>query len=248
MNLDQMLKLAKNNLKTAILLGMFLGALSFVTLVVTQKSFRSNVDFLVAQNQTGTVDYYTLSRSADYLTSIMTEAVYSEKFLDEVLNTGKVSTSFLSGRGADRLDSWKKTVSVKKNSNIGILNLSIFANSENQAAEISGAVLDVLEKKNSLFLGEGQNLQIRILSGPIIEKNPSPAQIFLAALGGFAVGFLLFLLFIIYRTEYFKDSYTVGASGSFEMSVEPRKESFQETSDMSEDGEYWRERLNKMMS
>jgi capsular polysaccharide biosynthesis protein len=261
MSSKNMLRLVNSHLKSAILAGMFLGAVSFLTLVATQKSFKSSLDLLVVQNQTGSADYYTMSRSADYLTNIITESVYSEKFLSEAFATGKISSSLLPRDNAERLKEWQKIVSVKKNSNVGILNVNIFADTQNQAAEISAAVADVLQNKNSLFLGQGQNLEIRILSGPIIEKNPSVSQIALASVGGMVTGTLLFLLFVIYREEFNQENYRQqyyenlnryenGESREEENEatvVESNEEKNQDEY-FSENGDFWKERLNQMRS
>lgn len=246
-----MLRLAKNNLKTAFLFGMLLGAVSFVFLVITQKNFKSDVDLLIVQNQAGAADYYTLSRSADYLTDIIAEAIYSEKFLDEAWQTGKISSTFISGSNAAKLKKWQKIISIRKNSNVGIINLSIFGDSENQAAEISGAVTNVLINKNALFLGRGQELEVRVLSGPIIKKNPSPAQIAISSLGGFIVGLSLVFIFVIYREEYFKKEKISTESGKFEIVFNKPgedKERVKESDYLSEDGQYWKEKLEKLSS
>jgi capsular polysaccharide biosynthesis protein len=246
MNTQLMLKLAKNNLKTALLFGLFLGALSFLVLVTTQKSFKSSLDLLVVQSQTGTVDYYTLSRSADYLTNVITESVYSEKFLDEVKATGKITAPFLIGDNAQKLKDWQKVISVKKNSSVGILNIKIFANTQSQAAEISDAVTDVLINKNDLFLGKGQNLEIRILSGPIIEKNPSLSQIASSVVGGLVMGILFYLLFVIYREEYFRKDEMILFDNNSEIVPERESQEIENQDYLSEDSEYWKKKLESL--
>lgn len=218
MNAEKMFQLIKNSFKSAILVGLLLGAISFLILVVTQKSFRSSIDVIIAQNQEGKVDYYEMSRSADYLSSILTEAIYSEKFLDEVNSTGKNSGDFLIGDKAKKIKKWEKIINVKKNAGVGIMKLEIFGDTQNQVGEVSNGVLDVLINKNSLFFGKGQNLEVRVLSGPIIEKNPSFGKIAVTSVGGFVVGILLTFLFVIYREEYFEKD-TLVLRNNFENSL-----------------------------
>ena len=203
MTLEKMLELAKNNLKNLIFAGMLLGALSFLALVVTQKNYSASADLLVVQNQQGFSDYYALSKSSDYLSGILMESVYSEKFLEEIKNTNLISTSFLPLDKAERLKEWQKTVKLKKNASVGIITVEIFANSQKQAGDISNAVINVLANKYSLFLGQGQNVEIRVLSGPIVEKNPTVVQILLVSFFGFAVGVMLAFMLAYYRSQYF---------------------------------------------
>ncbi|MFA7319483.1 MAG: hypothetical protein WC022_02695 [Parcubacteria group bacterium] len=210
MTTENMLKLAKNHLKTALLFGLFVGALSFFILVMTQKNFSSNTDILMSQSQSGATDYYALSQSTNYLTNILSQSIYSEKFIEEVEATGKISNNFLTGDSAQRLKEWKRIVHVKNNSSVGIMNVQVFGDTQAGTYQLSQSILDVLINRNSFFLGQDQNVNVRVLSGPIVEKNPSFVQIMLSGIGGFAVGVFFFLLVVIYRAEFFKKEEAVG--------------------------------------
>jgi len=218
-----MLKLAKKRAGVIVLTGLLLGALSFVILIVTQKNFRASSDILVVQNQQGFSDYYALSKSADYLSGVLTESIYSEKFLEELNATNIVSSNFLPSNKLDRLREWNKIVRVSKSSNVGIISIDVFGDSQKQVVEISNAVLAVLTTKSDLFLGQGQNIEIRVLSGPIFEKNPSMISIVLASVGGFVVGVLLMLMWIFYQTEFGKYKNVV-LSNSAEKVLSPEEE------------------------
>jgi capsular polysaccharide biosynthesis protein len=196
------MRILKSGLKSAIPWGLLLASLSFFILVVSQKSYKSNIDILVVQNQEGFSDYFALSKSADYLSGVLLESVYSEKFLEEVISTGKAPSMPLPSEKNERLKEWQKIVRVRKNSNIGIINLEIFANNSREANDISQAVLQVLSEKNDLFLGRGQNIEIRLLSGPMVEKNPTVSEIGAAVAGGFFLGIVLVLAWYFYRNSY----------------------------------------------
>jgi len=81
MNSQNFINLAKTRVKTMILAGLLVSALSFLLLVTTQYNFCAGSDLLVVQNQNGFTDYYALSKSADFLTSVLVESAYSEKFI-----------------------------------------------------------------------------------------------------------------------------------------------------------------------
>ncbi len=235
MNLESMLRLAKKELGIIILMGLLAGALSFTALVVSQKNFRASSDLLVVQNQNGFSDYYALSKSADYLAGVLVESIYSEKFLDEIDSTKLVSGSFLPQNKKDRLDTWNKMVRINKNSNAGILNIQVFGDSQKQVVEVSTAILEVLKTKSFLFLGRGQDIDIRILSGPIYEKNPSLTSIALAVGGGFFVGVLLTLMWVFYRAELSR-SRQVFLTGMGEKKLSPEEETERRAQ------EYWKNR------
>lgn len=187
-----------------ILIGLLAAALSFLFLVTTQYNFRAGSDLLVVQNQNGFTDYYALSKSADYLTSVLVESAYSEKFISEVKNTGLVSAAFLPTNKLDSLKKWERMVKISRNPNLGIVRIEVFGEDQKQVTDISNAIIQVMTTKNYLFLGSGQNIDARVLSGPIWEKNPSVGNISLAVIGGFIIGFLLALLGIFYRAEKYE--------------------------------------------
>jgi len=200
MNSEKVLYIAKKRLGMIILSGLLVGALSFVFLIATQKNFRASSDVIISQNQPGLSDYYAMSKSADYLSGILVQSIYSEKFIDEVSNANIVRAGFLPQDKMARLKEWSKTVKANKDSNLGILHLEVFANSQKDTLDISNTILKVLTEKNDLFLGSNQNIEVKILSGPIWEKNPSVAEIAGVLLGGFLVGVILSLM-LVYRRE-----------------------------------------------
>jgi hypothetical protein len=200
MTSEKVLYIAKKRLGIIVLSGLLLGALSFVFLITSQKNFRANSDLLISQSQPGFSDYYAMSKSADYLSGILIESIYSEKFIDEVGNTNIVRQNFLPSDKRERLIAWSKIVKASKDSNLGIIHLEIFANTQKDALDISNAILSVLNDKKDLFLGNSQNIEVKVLSGPIWEKNPSVAEIAATLSGGFLVGAILCLM-QVYRKE-----------------------------------------------
>ena len=191
MNAQKLVILAKKRLGSLILGALFVGALSFLFLVVSQKNFRSDMDLLVVQNQQGFSDYYALSKSADYLTSVLTESIYSEKFIDELDNSGLNVDAFLPQDKSQRLKTWAKTINISRNPSLGMIHVEVFGVTQKQTLEISNAMVNVITTKYFSFLGRGQDLDVRLLSGPIVEKNPSLTNIILAIVLGLVAGFIV---------------------------------------------------------
>lgn len=201
MPINDIFGLLKNKVRIILLSGLFFSAFTFLFLVISQEKFKSTASLLVVQNQQGFSDYYALSRSADYLTNILIESIYSEKFLEEMNNTNIVSSPFLPNNKLERLKEWNRIVRVNKNSNLGIINIEVFGNNRVQATEISNAVISVLTSRNFVFLGKGQDIDVRVLNGPIWEKNPSLGNIASAVSGGFVVGIILAFMILFFREE-----------------------------------------------
>ncbi len=259
MNIKSFFKLIKQYFGMALLSGMLLGAFSFLFLVTTQKNFRSSADVLISQNQVG-ADYYSLSQSANYLTNILTQSMYGEKFLNEVNTKSKVLNPILKGDRAKKIKKWRHIIQIKNDSHLGIMHIEIFGDTQNQTKIIAQDVLDILVNRNSFFLGQDRNITVSVLSGPIIEKNPSSLQIVVTSMGGFLVGVLLFVLFLVYKKEYekqsiaeieFKQASTSSQNeDNLANNIYPIEENLTEEDNqadkyLSADSDYWKKRLQE---
>ncbi len=187
----------KHRIGIIILAGLFLASLSFLFIVTTEKNFKVTTDFLIVQNQTGSQDFYSLSRSADYIGSVLNKAIYSELFINEVVKTGKVDSNFLPINESERLKDWSKMVRVSRNSQLGIITVEVFGNDQRKTIDISEGIIEVMKTKNYLFRGKF-SMDVRVLSGLILEKNPSFKNIVLVVAGGFVVGIVLSGIFFYY--------------------------------------------------
>ena len=59
----------------------------------------------------------------------------------------------------------------------------------------------MLTTKSDLFIGEGQNVDVKILSGPVTEKNPSIENIIAVTIAGFVLGIILSSLWYVFKDE-----------------------------------------------
>ena len=199
--MNNFLLLMKKNIGFIALGGILLGSLSFLFLVINEKNFKVQTDFLIVQNQNEGQDYYTLSKSAEYLGNVLGESVYSELFVDEIVKTGKVDSEFLPFDKKERMKEWSKMVNVNRNPQLGMITVSVLNNNQKTASDISDGIAEVLTKKNYLFRGNGQDIEVRILTGPIVEKNPSFLNLFLVIVGGFLIGAILSIAWLYYKNE-----------------------------------------------
>ena len=192
--------LVKEKLGAIILVGVLVASLSFLALVASQKNFKAGTDFLIIQNQTESQDFYSLFKSAEYVRDILSESVYSELFINEVIKTEKINSEFLPFDKRKRMKEWSRIVKVKGGSQPGIISVEILGDNQKEVLNISESVIEVMLTKNRLFRGEG-NIEVKVLSGPIIEKNPGLGDIIMVVTGGFALGFLISLIGIYYKEE-----------------------------------------------
>ncbi len=180
-------------------------AMAFVFL--SGADYEVKTDYLVSQEGVESKDYYTIARSAEYMGKILGEVVYSEKFINAALETGKMTPDFFPAGKQDRLKSWNSAVKVEKRLDLGILSITILHDNQKEAMRVSQAVSQVLIEKNNLFLGTGdKSVPIAILSGPIVERNPSMKEVLASVFGGFFFGILIASAFIFIKEEVFRKS------------------------------------------
>lgn len=203
MSYESFFLILKRKWGSLFLSGLLAGSLAFFSLVFFSKHFKATTDFLVVQTGTSqSQDFYSMLKSSEYLGKVLSQSVGSEKFIGAVVETGGVDGNFLPGNPKDRLEAWEKIVKVTNNPDVGTLHIEVLGDSDRETLRVAQAVGQVLTEKNVLFRsGEEKSVEIRTLSGPIIEKNPSIERIVLATGAGAFFGFSLFMLFVLIKSE-----------------------------------------------
>ncbi len=171
------------------LFGVFVAATVFFVETAVSARYAVRTDFMVVQTSSSQ-DFYTLFKSSEYLSKVLSESMYSERFINAVIETGKVSAQgFLPTDKRDRLNRWRSMVSVDKNIELGMLSVSVKADTEREAGKTMEALTEVLINRNKEFRGgDEKSVEIRILSGPITDRNPTPKELLTLSVLGFLAG------------------------------------------------------------
>jgi capsular polysaccharide biosynthesis protein len=216
-----LIRFMKKSIGSIIIVGLFFALISFFLLISTEKRFKAKTDFLIVQDQMGTQDFYSLSKSAEFLGGVLGEVVYSSVFIEEVIATGKVDSEFFPLSDRERLRKWKKIVKIESSPRLGIIRVEVFESDYERALNISEAIAEIMTKKNYLFRGK-VNLDVRILTGPIIERNPDNEKIALVVVSGFILGALLKVIQLYYLFVR-KNNYNNGEDMYLESLIQQEK-------------------------
>lgn len=197
-----LLSTLRSKIGTLLLWGVLFGALGFFGLMVTEKPFQTKMDFLVVQTNAGNQDFYTQFKSSEYLGNVLGEAIFSERFVNAVVETGKVNAEFLPFNKKDKLKAWKEMVAVQKNMELGIISVTVSGKSEREISRTMDAIAVVLAERNSLFRGgDEKSVEIRVLSGPILEQNPTLSKIAKVVMAAFLAGVFVATFFVVVKSE-----------------------------------------------
>lgn len=192
--------LFKEKKGSILLFGFFIAAAVFFVETAISPRYAVRTDFMVVQ-LSGSQDFYTLFKSSEYLGKVLSESMYSERFINAVIETGKVSAQgFLPTDKRARLSAWRSMVSVEKNIELGMLSVSVKADTEREAGKTMEALSDVLIHRNTEFRGgEEKAVEVRVLSGPITDRNPTPKELFVLAVLGFLAGVFVRATWIVLK-------------------------------------------------
>lgn len=196
----QLMSALRDKKGSLVLAGIFVAALSFFVVTLTSPRFKVTTDFMVVQVNTTSQDFYTLFKSSEYLGKVLSESMMSERFINAVIETGKVDKGFLPTGKRERLEAWREMIAIEKNIELGMLSVAVKADTEREAGKVMQAISDVLITKNVEFRGGDEKaVEIRILSGPITERNPEPKELAVIILTGFLAGMSLMTLRVVSR-------------------------------------------------
>ncbi len=194
--------IAKESFSQGLVLGIAIAVFGVAAAFVMQERFKVSADFMISSSQEGQ-DYYTATRSAEYMSRVLSEIVYSESFIAAVVDTKRVDTAFLPRDKKDRLETWSEMLQVKKNGELGLIRISVTGESDREVLRISQAIIAVLgEKSGELFGGGGNDVRVRLLSGPIIENNPSASELGGIILAGLILGVFAVFAWRLVREEF----------------------------------------------
>lgn len=202
MNHYQISAIIKQKAGQMVLAGLFLAAVSFWGVMLFSPKYQSNFDVLVVQNQAGFVDSYTLAKSTEHFSKLLSESVYTETFLNKVVEGYPELGKTLPVDREDRMKDWGKMVRTSLNMELGMIHFKVLGTNKAKAENISRTVAGVLANSNSLFVSPNQKIEVRMLNAPIVKTNPGAGNMVLLVIASFFIGALLVFVAGFYKAVY----------------------------------------------
>jgi capsular polysaccharide biosynthesis protein len=187
---------ATKNILTIIFITSLLVLVAFIFSFWQTPDYKSSSKLLVIFNQEN-IDTYTASRTANYVTGILGEAVYSESFINLVFKSETKLIDNLGSRAETRQKSWKQAVKIKVLENKGIMIIDVFGENRSQTALLAGAVTKTIVDNHGVYDGSDDRVTIRVLDEPSIYENWALTKIIRDTLIGLTAGLVLGLTFVI---------------------------------------------------
>jgi capsular polysaccharide biosynthesis protein len=198
MNQSQISAIIRQKIGLMILVGLLLAAVTFWGTMLVSPKYQSNFDLLVIQNQEGFVDSYTLAKSTEHFSKLLSESIYTETFLMKAVEGYPDLSKTLPIDRENKMKAWGKMVQTSINMELGMIHVKVLANDKAQAENISKTVAGVLASNNNLFISENQKIEVRMINAPVIKSNPGIAMLALSIGASFLIGVLLVFVISFY--------------------------------------------------
>jgi len=203
MSLTDFIKKLKADFRTIALVIFFITSATFIISAFIEPKFETMMSVIVIQKQPeDKVDAFSAAKSAEYLSDIFTKAIYTDSFIDDVVASPVGIKNQYSSNKEDRKKEWSRKVKTRKINNTGIIEITVYDTFGKESQKIAQAIAWNLSTNNSKYHGGGEKIEVNLVDGPTLSKNPVP-NIWLNSLFGFFVAIFGSFGYIYFKKEDF---------------------------------------------
>lgn len=160
--------------------------------------YASESKILVIQNFPKGSDPYAISRSNQYLSSVLAQIVNTNLFYNEVINSGfNIKTGYFPENVEKQIKLWNKTASAKTIGDSGLISIKVVHPDKYQSDQILRGINHVFKASHASYHGLGDQVSIKTVDQPHTSDWPAEPNVPLNLMMAFAFG-LVFSLSLIY--------------------------------------------------
>jgi len=165
--------------------------LAFSVSAILPARYSSEISLLVIQKQSpDKVDAFSAAKSAEYLSDILSKSVYTDMFYADVMSAPQKPENQFSADHETRKQEWAKEIQTKQVNNTGIIKVTVLDKSKAEAQKLAEAIAWNFSTNGQKYHGAGNQVEIKLIDGPITSQYPTSPNIFLNAVLGFIAGFI----------------------------------------------------------
>jgi len=180
-----------------------LGAvLAFDLAVIQTPQYKASSKILVIQKQVSGQDIYSISKSAQYLSRILKEGIYSDSFFEKVIESPyEVKADDFSSEVKKRRKEWQKDVEVSIVRDLSIMEIDVFHPQREKAEQINQAIVSILIDEHRFYHGGGENVELEVLDYPLVNSKPSIIYLWISLILGALAGFLISISWVLGKEQ-----------------------------------------------
>lgn len=153
-----------------------IGLLAIATLVsfLQPLKYSAESQVLVVPDYQQTSDPYQISRTNEYLSSLLAQVAYSSSFFEATVKPDyQIDTAYFGNTSKKRMSTWRKTISVKAVNDSGIISVKAYHTDKQQAEKIVRAINYNLITKNNYYHGLGDKVSLKVIDEPLVSTWPA---------------------------------------------------------------------------
>lgn len=193
----------KERWQTMLIITMIITAIVFSVSALMTPKYRSDISVIVIQKQASyKVDAFSAAKSAEYLSDILSKAIYTDTFMQDVIDAPVGIDNKFSNIPEERKEEWKKAVAVKKLNNTGIIEISVYDTSRAEAEKIARAIEWSLSVRGDKYHGGGERIKVELIDGPITSVKSVKPNVLLNTLLGFIFGVAISFVIVYFFRDF----------------------------------------------
>ena len=190
-------KIVKNNWEILAISAALMIVLALVLTVFMPFLYRSSSQILVIQKQLNNIDAYTASKSAERIAKNLAQVVFASTFYGQIIDSNSEIQEQFPVDPINRRKLWKRNIEVTVLPETGILEISAYALTKDQAAILAKTISETLVEKAAEYHGGGAEVETKIIDEVYTSRYPMRPNILLnlsvALLLGLIIGNLIML-------------------------------------------------------
>jgi len=197
MEMNKFLLIVKNKKQTVFTFVLLCFVFAGILTVVQPFMYKTESKILVYQEN---IDPYAMTKSGQYLSSLLTSVITTSSFYEEVVNSGyNINVFYFSSNKSERMKIWENTVEPIVVDDSGVFRVDVYHPDRYQSKQIAQAINYVLKTKHKAYHGAGGNVTIKIIDTPISSNFPVRPRfilnLFIGVMSGVVLSFLYIYLF-----------------------------------------------------
>ncbi len=172
--------------------GLVLAIVSLLISLVLPAEYRADAQVLIISKSRYGVDPYTVVKSAERVGENIAQVMSTDDFFEKVMSQpGYVidKSKFEDISERKKRKAWQKTISTSVVYGTGVLNVSTYSTSKNQARQLAGAAVDTLAAKGWEYVGG--DVTIKVVNNPVVTNWPVRPNALVNTVLGFIIGVVL---------------------------------------------------------
>jgi len=202
MDLLQFIKLVGKRKQTVITVVILFLVIAVIFTFAQPFKYASETKILVIQNFPQGSDPYAVSRSNQYLSSVLARIVNTNLFYNEVINSGfNIKKNYFPENVEKQIRLWDKTVSARTIGDSGLISIKVVHPDKYQSDQILRGVNHVFKTNHSFYHGLGDQVSIKTVDQPYTSDWPVEPNIVLNLMLALAFGIVFSFSFIFLFPE-----------------------------------------------